>query len=96
MDHRGFSHPLFVIDLNGIVTHCDDQIRPIGECLHVCAPRPAYDADPAGMIFGQETLAVERGDKRNLLGLNELQQLSCHATARESKTGHEQGAMRFL
>ena len=87
MDHRPIGHPLLVVDFDGIVANRQDQVRSIGECFHVGAPRPTDNAGPVLMAFRQKTLCVERRNEGNFLSFNELKQLSCVLTAGKGQPG---------
>src|SRR5262245_38424377 len=77
VDDRPIAYPLLVVDFDGIVTNRQDQIRPIGECLHVGAPRSTYNTGPILMAFREKTLRMKRRNERNLLPFNELKEQCC-------------------
>src|SRR5215510_1663281 len=58
MNYRPIAYPLLVVDFDGIVANRQDQICPIGECLHVGTPRPTYHTGPILMAFGEKPLRV--------------------------------------
>src|SRR5215468_1075291 len=91
VDDRPIAHPLLVVDFDGIVANRQNQIRPIGECFHVGAPRPTYNTDPILMAFREKTLRVERRNERNLLPFNELKELCCLFAPGKSEPSDDQG-----
>ena len=70
-DRRPGFHPLFVIDLDGIVANGDDEIGPVGELFDIAASRPADDAGRVCMALRQKTFAVQGRDEWNILPLDE-------------------------
>ena len=60
VDDGNVPSPVLIIDLDRIITHGDDQIRPVRESLYVGAPRPADDTCPVRVIFRQKSFGVHR------------------------------------
>ncbi len=94
VDDGNVPSPVLIIDLDRIVTHGDDQIRPVRESLHVGAPRAADNAGPVSVIFRQKTFRVHRLDKRQSLPFDELEQFSRRSAAREAQPRDQQGTAR--
>src|SRR5215471_3070444 len=92
VDDRPMAHPFLVVDFDGIVANRQNQIRPIGECFHVGAPRPTYNTGPILMAFREKTLRVERRNERNLLPFNELKELCCIFAPGKSEPSDDQGS----
>src|SRR5262245_56995607 len=92
VNYRPIACPLLVVDFDGIVANRQNQIRPIGECLHVGAPRPTYNTGPILMAFREKTLRVERRNERNLLSFNELKELCGFLAPGKSELSDDQGS----
>ena len=73
VDDGNVPSPVLIIDLDRIITHGDDQIRPVRESLNVGASRPTDNTGPMRVIFRQKSLGVHGVDKRQSLSLDELE-----------------------
>src|SRR5215475_13052596 len=90
VDDRSIAYPLLVVDFDGIIANRQNQIRHIGECLYVGAPRPPYNTGPILMAFREETLRMKRRNERNLLPFSELKEQCCLLAAGKSEPGDDQ------
>ena len=72
VDNRGLSYPLFVVDLDGIIANCDDEIGLTDKSIDIRTTGTAQHTGPMGMTLGQKPFGMKGRNERNLLRLDKF------------------------